>query len=147
MFAVTDNIDLAEWCEGWRRIIGDWPAPECGCDCPCRCPPRPSMPAMCSQRPVRYANGELAYRAVDLKAEGFGAEWGHTRTYSNRLPANSNSGSGANWLVKEWPYLTIDLITVAIVSAATKTLFFTEYNGRLLAQFQQPRNAGAGCRQ
>jgi hypothetical protein len=96
MFILPPEADAAEYCERIRRLIDEQPPRDPCCDCPCNCPPPRRLPPFCSRPPVRFANGEIFFRAVDLEAKGFGMEWGHTRTYSNRLGANSaNSSSTA----------------------------------------------------
>lgn len=44
---------------------------------------------------------------TDLSSDGYGQPWGHTRSYSNRLSANTNNEgvNGANWFIKQCPYL------------------------------------------
>lgn len=110
--------------------------PPCGCDCPCNCPPPRPLPPECSRRSIRYANGEVAYRVHDLEAGGFGAEWGHTRSFSNRMSANTNVGNGYNWFVKEWPHLVfvIDQSIVA-VGEANQALWFSKVGNDYVGDF------------
>jgi hypothetical protein len=49
------------------------------CKCECACPPKPPQ---CSQRPVRYTDGEVVHYATDLAAGGFGVPWGHRRSFA-----------------------------------------------------------------
>jgi RHS repeat-associated protein len=55
--------------------------------------------------PVRYSNGEIYLVEQDLGSEGFGVEWGHTRSYSNRVSPTNEGFNGNSWFVKEVPYL------------------------------------------
>ncbi|MCO6458897.1 MAG: hypothetical protein J5I93_26615 [Pirellulaceae bacterium] len=81
-------------------------------------PPKPepdqTCPACCdccecgigvSEVGVRYVNGEVRLSIPVLTAGGFGRPWGHTITYTNRLPASWDLGNGFNWFVEQWPYL------------------------------------------
>src|SRR5208337_3833520 len=77
-------------------------APPCDCTCSCCCP----SPKELSSKPVRYFNGEVRLMAEDLHSSGYGMEWGHKRTYSNRLSKNYDFGNGYNWLVDQWSYIT-----------------------------------------
>lgn len=61
----------------------------------------------CSPGPVLYATGELQYVARDLVSDGYGASWGHTRSFANRISPTTTIGNGFNWLVNQWSYLVI----------------------------------------
>ena len=112
------------------------PPPPCGCNCACNCPVPPPRPRQCGPNPVRYASGELVYVATDLDAHGFGAPWGHTRSFANQLSANINAGNGNNWLVKERSYLAFpDDNTVAVMSQATQALWFSQVGDNYVPNF------------
>jgi len=49
---------------------------------------------------IRYATGQVIFDQVDLESEGFGMEWGHTRSYTNGLRNNAGSANGNGWFVK-----------------------------------------------
>src|SRR5206468_3864719 len=62
-----------------------------------------------SDTSVRYANGEVRMLTPELLATGFGGQqWGHTRSYSNRLDSNYQGANGDRWFVKEMPQLGQD---------------------------------------
>lgn len=100
-----------------------------------------SCPITSSNRPIRYATGEVEISAVDLSSEGFGAAWQHRRVYSNIV--GSQIGQGNYWLVFNWPYLTsvtdqpplIDAIQY--VRGTEGTLWFQQIggSGAYLCQF------------
>jgi RHS repeat-associated protein len=58
-----------------------------------------------SADPVRYATGEVKIAVQDLSSGGFGAPWGHTRSYSNQLSSQTGGNNGNSWTVGEWPYI------------------------------------------
>lgn len=65
----------------------------------------PTSPRGVSQNPVRYYDGTPIIGESDLKSEGFGQTWGHTRTWSG---LNNGSQNGNGWAVNETPYLVVD---------------------------------------
>lgn len=76
--------------------------------------------------PVRYATGEVGEKAIDLKVDGFGVPWGHTRSFSSRLSENTNVGNGFNWQVEEWPYIVeVDETSVVLMGVALDAIWFT----------------------
>ena len=85
------------------------PPPEVCVDCDDECSagscPTPPKPKKSSDHPIRYGSGEILLRATDLETQGFGATWGHTRTFTNRLDESVNVGNGFNWQVAQWPYV------------------------------------------
>jgi hypothetical protein len=92
------------------------------CKCECACPPAPPQ---CSQRPVRYATGEVVHYATDLTASGFGVPWGHRRSFAGQLGQSANPGNGVNWLAQQWPFLLIqDSGSVAVLGDAYRFLWF-----------------------
>jgi len=91
---------------------------------PC-CTPSPEA----SDGPVRYNNGELLYSAVDLAAGGFGAPWGHTRLFSNRLDFSQDMGQGFNWLIDQWPYLVNEGDTIIMMKGLSERVWFDESGG------------------
>jgi hypothetical protein len=54
---------------------------------------------------VHYVNGEVQIIGNDLSSSGFGLNWGHTRSYSNRLSSQTDGLNGNGWVVKQWPYV------------------------------------------
>lgn len=62
-------------------------------------------PPVASCASMRFATGEVMVHAVDLKTEGFGVPWGHTRSFVSRQSFNTMLGNGYNWNVQQWPYL------------------------------------------
>ena len=42
---------------------------------------------------------------TDVDSEGYGLNWGHTRTYSNTMSEAFTRGNGWNWNVEHWPFL------------------------------------------
>ena len=110
--------------------------PQCPpCDCPMGCPCPPQTPPCCSStgstgQPVKYFNGELQIAETDVSTAGFGRVWGHTRTYSNQLASTFNFGNGYNWVIVQWPYLSLASPTViAAVQGANWTVWFDEQTG------------------
>lgn len=80
---------------------------------------------------MRYFNGELQYEVTSLGSGGFGFPWGHSRTYSNQLyrsqaVVSEDQGHGFNWLVQQWPYLTVDSdnTTYSVNRGMEEPLFF-----------------------
>ncbi|HUY35939.1 MAG TPA: RHS repeat-associated core domain-containing protein [Pirellulales bacterium] len=55
--------------------------------------------------PVRFSTGEIVYSSVDVVSNGFGAPWGHTRSFKSRMTVSADIGQGYNWVVAEWPHL------------------------------------------
>ena len=112
------------------------PPPPCGCGCPCNCPPPVTIPPQCGQRPVRFASGELIYSATDLDAHGFGAPWGHTRSFANQLSQTANVGNGNNWQVEHWSYLLPQSDgSVAVMGKTAQVLWFSQVNGQYVPAF------------
>jgi len=92
--------------------------------------PSGSQPPAFSRAPVRYATGEVFVSAIDIESRGFGVPWGHTRRFSSRLSENTNFGNGANWVVIQWPYLSIqDDGTAVAFGIADSELWFDKSNG------------------
>jgi hypothetical protein len=95
----------------------------CDCRCSCCCDDQKGI----SPHPIRYANGEIQLSATDLHSEGFGVEWGHTRTYSNRLNVDTDFGNGFDWLIGQLPYLTHDPDgSIAVVFSSTVAYWFDQ---------------------
>lgn len=94
------------------------PAQRPGCRCNCG--------GQCSTNPIRYATGEVEYVVNDLESSGYGASWGHTRSFANRLSASETIGNGFNWLIQEWPALVMDPWSedVSIQERALSPLWF-----------------------
>lgn len=89
-------VPKPEWCRGDPDDLNDspfWPA----LDMP--------LATDSPEVPVRLFNGELQLRIKDVGADGYGAPWGHTRIYSNRLSNSYDCGNGYNWLIHEMPQL------------------------------------------
>jgi hypothetical protein len=77
--------------------------------------------------PVKYSNGEIRLTQIDLSGDGFGAPWGHTRSYANQIAMHQNLGNGYNWRVAEWPYLVQTLAGwVQIVGGTYAGITFLE---------------------
>jgi hypothetical protein len=76
----------------------------CDCRCKCCC----DSPEDNSGKPIRYANGEVQLSVTDLHSGGFGVEWGHTRSYCNRLNIDTDFGNGYDWLIEQLPYVAQD---------------------------------------
>ena len=92
-------------------------APGCTCEDPCHdCAGKETHAPGCdnstfpsssySDHPVRYSNGEVYMVTEDLSFKSFGVDWGHTRSYSNRVTEPNTGRNGNSWFVKEWPYLS-----------------------------------------
>lgn len=80
--------------------------------------------------PVRYGNGEIQLAVTDLSSRGFGATWGHTRIYNNRLSQNYNFGNGWNWMVSQWSYMLHKPNgTLAVVRGPQSTIWFDPQGG------------------
>lgn len=109
---------------------------DCGClppDQTCDPPNDPHQPSDYSDDPVRYSNGEILLVETDLSFKSFGIDWGHTRSYGNRVTEPGTGRNGNSWFVKEWPYLvgmafdpaTPNLPqTVALTWVISETLWF-----------------------
>lgn len=74
--------------------------------------PDPVCPSCCdccdcnigvSEAGIRYSDGEIRLRLDLLSTRGFGVPWGHTLTYSSRLPDRIDFGNGLRWFVEQWP--------------------------------------------
>ena len=83
------------------------------------------------EAPVRYADGALVLSHRDLSSEGFGAGFGHTRSWTNfadRLGVDDawDGAFGNGWVVEQLPY--VDRLageeTVQIVSSGTSARQF-----------------------
>src|SRR5262249_30554236 len=114
----------------------------CGCDCGCgSCSATPKGPAIpkTNGESVRYATGEVVLQEEDIHADGFGQPWGHTRSFASRLTQDSNTGNGANWQVKQLPYLVHQEDgSVAVMGQANSVLWFDQVGDAL-----QPRFGGS----
>lgn len=108
------------------------------CDCDCECcgapPAGPHAPGACAH-PVRYSTGEVILEQADLTAGGFGASWGHTRSFASRLTSDVEIGNGWNWIVKEWPYLVFQDDAVVVMSEATAVLCFDKVDSSYVPRF------------
>ena len=87
-------------------------APGCNCNDPCKdcggqethapgCDNSTHPSSSYSDHPVRYANGEVYMVTEDLSFKSFGLDWGHTRSYSNRVTEPNTGRNGNSWFVKE----------------------------------------------
>lgn len=88
-----------------------------------------------SSRPVRYHNGEIRIVTSDLVSNAFGADWGHTRSYSNLLRADYDGPNGMNWFIKEAPILLNDNGTIVIVGIVNNPLFFNKVGSNYVSRF------------
>jgi RHS repeat-associated protein len=108
-----------------------------------------SLPGF-SDAPVRYGTGELAYWVSDLKVEGYGLPWGHTRSFRSQLYTGSDSGihsetigQGYNWQVKEWPFLVqgpygmegTEITQVVIQGESNSSFWFDKVDGEWVPRF------------
>ena len=125
---------------------------QCGCGCGCSdCGKPPDAPAAikATDSPVRYSSGTVVLEDDDLHAGGFGAEWGHTRSFANRLTANIDVGNGVNWQVRQWSYLVFqEGGTVVVMGRANDALWFDPagpgYSPRFSVRQSLALDAGAG---
>ncbi|MGH9543465.1 MAG: hypothetical protein ACRD2H_16490, partial [Terriglobales bacterium] len=133
--------------------------PACGCDCDCGCKggpagnsgaasenlapllPSAAAPTEFSAAPIRYATGEIHLDATDLMSGGFGAAWGHTRSYVSRMYVDGDVGQGFDWQVAEWPYLVAQtdpdgtLATLVLMGHAGKAVWFDVAGDNFVARF------------
>lgn len=101
--------------------------------CPTTCSSSPNSE---SARPIRYANGEIRLIVQDLLSFGYGHEWGHTRSYSNQLNANSQGPNGDRWFVKQMPHIEENGSgNVAVIGVINDTVWFDEIFGNYVAEF------------
>ena len=99
----------------------------------------------CSIEPVRYATGEIVLQATDIRANGYGQPWGHSRSFASRQSSSETLGHGFNWKVREWSYAiirksnslpTIGVITTVIIQGkAQETLWFDTSGSGFIARF------------
>lgn len=121
--ATASNADSTQCCN-------------CGCQPPdqtCDPPNTPHNPSDYSDDPIRYSNGEILLVETDLSFTSFGIQWGHTRSYGNRVTDPASGRNGNSWFVKEWPYLVAQggeipspepPPTIALTWLITETLWF-----------------------
>ena len=101
-------------------------------------------PSSYSAEPVRYSNGEILMVSADLAFKSFGVDWGHTRSYSNRVSAPNVGRNGNSWFVKEWPCLVPSNLnlsnpntpgTICLVWVVQESLWFDYSSGSYTARF------------
>lgn len=88
---------------------------------------------------IRYSNGEIMLVSPDMRSNGFGQPWGHTRSYSNQLSANpDNVGvNGAGWFIRECPILANlnpsptdpNQATIVILGVVSEAIWFDYDSG------------------
>lgn len=113
------------------------PVSKCDCDCGKGCDAGgsgggyksfgvPGSASEVSDGPIRYSTGELVLSVDDLASGGYGAPWGHTRSFSSQLGYNEDFGQGFNWQVAQWPSLkqTSDNSAVLVMGQAGRQLWF-----------------------
>lgn len=88
-----------------------------------------------SKRPIRYGNGEIQMSVRDLISAGFGQPWGHTRYYTNRLAESDDFGNGYNWVVEQWPYVTDQGDSLAVVWTPQHAVWFDKVSGSFIARY------------
>lgn len=118
---------------GTGTVVGHRPHTDpqavCTCECGCAC-----AAAQKSASAVRYSNGELELESSQLASAGFGQPWGHTPYYLNRIlindvPTTYDFGQGYNWLVTQWPFITIKSTGILEVVRGLNQYFFFEDTG------------------
>jgi hypothetical protein len=112
---------------------------------PCNCTdPISDLPASVpdenSQAPVRYNDGVINYRMVDLQSTGFGSTWTQSRSWTNGSSYSGNSTNGVGTVDAQMPHL-VDLGggTVGVVSDGQTMRYFD-----LLGGVYQERFFGKG---
>lgn len=85
--------------------------------------------------PIRVATGELQLSAVDVASVGYGAPWGHKRSFSNRISVNLNVGNGYNWQIQQWSYLSIQADTIVVMGSPQSVLWFDRNGGTFVPRF------------
>ncbi|HUY92555.1 MAG TPA: hypothetical protein VMV10_27700 [Pirellulales bacterium] len=141
------------------------PSPGCHCVCPCGCtdggtmepnnapltsvPNSPMHPDPDSERPVRYLNGEIRLAVTDLSSAGFGADFGQTRIFSNRLGGDYDAGNGYNWLVRQLPRAYQQGTAAVMILRGTRSALWFDlvsgvYVGRYGTKFTLTHDAVAG---
>ena len=123
-----DNMPRTE-----PKSDGDQNGKRCGCSNSCAdCSGAKQNTTGCnssfSSFPVRYSNGEIRLVSQDLGSDGFGVEWGHTRSYSNRVSPTNEGINGNSWFVKEVPYVVQVGIYLVVVGTINDAVWF-EPNG------------------
>ena len=105
---------------------------------PC-CPPEEDCcdcDDQCSQKAVRFVNGEVQISVTYLFGAGFGAPWRHRRTYSNQLSTSTDLGNGVNWIVESWPYLIEKSDgSIVMVRGLHSSLWFDLAGGDYVARY------------
>lgn len=90
----------------------------------------------CSDKPIRFVNGEVQISVTDLIGAGFGAPWRHRRTYSNQLSTSADLGNGVNWVVESWPYLIEKPDgSIVMVRGLYSSLWFDLVDGDYVARY------------
>lgn len=103
-----------------------------------------------SGSPVRYFNGEIQLAMTDLSASGFGAEFGQTRIFSNRLGGDVDYGNGYNWLVRQLPQLVQQGVDTILVLRGTRSALWFDlrsgvYIGRYGTKYTLTHDTGTGA--
>ncbi|MEJ7605168.1 MAG: hypothetical protein WKF37_02630 [Bryobacteraceae bacterium] len=76
---------------------------------------------------MRYSNGELRLVATDLRSHALGQQWGHTRSYSNKLNGAlelKQNRNGNGWFVQEMPQLVESGTSLGVIGIVQDTLWF-----------------------
>ena len=81
----------------------------------------------CSDKPIRYASGEIDLKTVDLLAGGFGVPWGHTRSFASQLSGNTDVGNKRAVVVD----LHLDQAKGRTVAPDGKTITYTQVPGTI----------------
>src|SRR5208283_44868 len=92
-----------------------------------------------SSQPVNYATGTVQLSWTDLTSDGFGSEWGQTRTWTNNPGYLGSNVNGNGMVDTEMPYiLQLDgNNTVAVVTNGSNAEFFTLNGGVYTPSFYQ----------
>ncbi|WP_166442703.1 RHS repeat domain-containing protein [Phragmitibacter flavus] len=98
--------------------------------------------------PVRYSSGQLQFEETDLSLKTFGLNWGHSRSYANRLNTNAVGLNGSSWLVGQSTSLFFDSTQsgggpakICMVSSGNNNLWTTRQpNGSYKSTFVVNQN-------
>lgn len=80
--------------------------------------------------PIFYYNGQIKLTRTDVGSTGFGAVWGHSRSFNNRMSEDFDYGNGFNWQVEQWPYVVPEGgAALVIVRIEARSLWFDDVGG------------------
>jgi len=134
------NVDIKPFVDpGCECIDGKWqPLGEVhpGYECP----------QNTSKAPVNYTDGSVIHASVDLTSESFGAGFGHSRRWTNRVGTGQRNVNGSGFVVSQAPQLSVisnfnsgsgiapSFIQVSL-NASTSAWFDRDGSGTYVARF------------